>query len=273
MTPSKMYISSTSNQKIKEIRKLYARKEREQTGLFCVEGIRLVVEALEKEADIDSLIYSPQLLASEFAESRIEQFTNQGGNVIEVSDQVFQSLAKKDHPQGIAAVVHQRWGTLTDIVYNSNDDWVVLDTIRDPGNLGTILRTLDGIGGEGVILLDDCCDPYDATATRASMGAIFTQNIIKSTFEEFASWKKGIDIPLVGTSDHEGGIHYREYAYSNPIMLMMGSERAGLPKTHLELCDGIVTIPMEGSCDSLNLSIATGIVLYEIHYQQRSGRN
>ncbi|MCD6476151.1 MAG: RNA methyltransferase [Anaerolineaceae bacterium] len=268
-----MVITSTSNQKIKEIRKLHARKERERTGLFFIEGIRLVAEALEKEAEIETIIYSPQLLASIFAESKIEQFANLGGNVIEVSGQVFRSLAKKEHPQGIAAVVHQQWHPLVDIAFKPNDNWIVLETIRDPGNLGTILRTLDGIGGAGVILLGDCCDPYDATATRASMGAIFTQSILKATFEEFASWKKEIDIPLIGTSDHEEGIHYREYAYSNPVMLMMGSERAGLPKTYLELCDGIVTIPMEGSCDSLNLSIATGIVLYEIHYRQQSGRN
>lgn len=272
MTLYKMVISSTSNQRIKEIRKLSTRKEREQTGLFFVEGIRLVVEAIDKGVGIDMLIYSPQLLVSEFAESRIEKFANQGGNVIEVSDQVFQTLAKKEHPQGIAAVVQQQWNYLTEIEISPNNNWVVLETIRDPGNLGTILRTLDGIGGAGVILLDDCCDPYGATATRASMGAIFTQNIIKATFEEFALWKMENDIQLVGTSDHKGQTHYREYAYSNPVMLMMGSERSGLPKKHLELCDGIVRIPMEGSCDSLNLSIATGIVLYEMHYQQRSGR-
>ena len=136
-----MVITSTSNQKIKEIRKLHARKERERTGLFFIEGIRLVAEALEKEAEIETIIYSPQLLASIFAESKIEQFANLGGNVIEVSGQVFRSLAKKEHPQGIAAVVHQQWHPLVDIAFKPNDNWIVLETIRDPGNLGTIKDT------------------------------------------------------------------------------------------------------------------------------------
>jgi len=263
-----MYISSVANQRIKNYRKLSLRKERNKTGLFLVEGIRLVVEAVEKKVNIEALIVAPDLLYSEVALGSVEKFRETGGFIIEVSEAVFASLAKKEHPQGILAVIHQRWSELSDVSEEKKQNWVVLDTIRDPGNLGTILRTLDGVGGAGVILLDDCCDPYDATATRASMGSIFSQKIIKTNFSEFSKWLYESNIPLIGTSDHDGRVHYREYAYSNPTLLMMGSERAGLPDSHIGLCDGMVMIPMEGNCDSLNLSVATGVILYEIHHQQ-----
>jgi TrmH family RNA methyltransferase len=102
------------------------------------------------------------------------------------------------------------------------------------------------------------------------MGAIFTQKLVKASFDAFTLWLTGSNIPLIGTSDHEAGVYYRDYAYSNPVLLMMGSERAGLPEAYIGLCDGMVTIPMEGKCDSLNLSVATAVILYEIHHQQHS---
>lgn len=187
--------------------------------------------------------------------------------VLELSPDAFRSIANKENPQGLAAVAKMNYQTLAEIDLTSNAIWVVLDTIRDPGNLGTILRTLDGVGGSGVILLDDCVDAYDPTAIRASMGGIFSQKVVRASFSEFVAWKAQKQIRLVGTSDHEGRKHYREIAYIPPIFLMMGSERAGLPETHLALCDEMVLIPMYGSCDSLNLSVATGIVLYEVIHQ------
>lgn len=260
-------ITSSSNPTIKEIRKLHQRKERFQTGRYLIEGIRIVGDALQHNAAVDSLIYSPDLLTSDFANGLIREYGDTVGQIFELSEDAFRSLAKKENPQGIAAVARMNYLSLDDVVIEKDAIWVVLDTVRDPGNLGTILRTLDGCDGSGVILLDDCVDAYDPTAIRASMGGLFSQQVVKATFEEFKHWKQQKEVRLIGTSDHEGRKHYREIQYSLPILLMMGSERAGLPESHLDLCDEMVLIPMYGSCDSLNLSVATGIVLYEIAHQ------
>lgn len=265
-------IDSTSNQTVKEIRKLNHRKERFAKQQFLIEGIRIVGDALQHGAGIDMLIYSPDLLKSVFAKNLLLEFGESIPQVLECSEAAFRSIAKKENPQGLAAVATMEYQEIKDIQLMDSDIWVVLDTIRDPGNLGTILRTLDGIGGTGVILLDDCVDAYDPTAIRASMGAIFSQKVVKSTFIEFRDWISKLNLQVVGTSDHEGRKHYREAIYQKPTLLMMGSERAGLPDSHLEICDEMVFIPMFGSCDSLNLSVATGVILYEIAYQLKEVR-
>lgn len=260
-------IDSTSNNAVKAIRKLHTRKERFQTGHYFLEGIRIVADALQHGAPVQTLIYSPALLTSDFALDLLREHGDAVGQVLELSPEAFRSIAKKENPQGFAAVAAMDYKTLEVITFESGAIWVVLDTVRDPGNLGTILRTLDGVGGAGVILLDDCADAYDPTAIRASMGGIFTQKVVKAGFSEFENWKKENQVHLVGTSDHAGRKHYRELNYVTPVFLMMGSEREGLPETHLALCDEMVMIPMFGSCDSLNLAVATGIVLYEIAHQ------
>ncbi|NSW51834.1 MAG: RNA methyltransferase [Anaerolineae bacterium] len=260
-------ITSSANAKIREIRKLKSRKERDRTGMFLLEGVRLVCEAVQQQALIDVIIVSREYLTSTYGLKVVENFRLAGGQVLEVSGEVFSSIASKDNPQGLMAVARQSWVTIDTVHLEAGAIWVALDTIRDPGNLGTILRTLDAVGGCGVILLDQSCDPYDPTSIRASMGAIFSQAVVKASFEEFRQWKKNVDAHLVGTSDHEGRVHYRRLAYPNPVILVMGSEREGLTDAHVELCDSMVMIPMEGSCDSLNLAVATGVVLYEIHEQ------
>ncbi|MBN2047417.1 MAG: RNA methyltransferase [Anaerolineaceae bacterium] len=265
-----MRITSTANPQIKQIRKLKDRKERKRTNLFFLEGIRIVAEAAAQQAEIELLVYSPELLTSDFGLSVVREVEKRGIPILEVSEEVFRSVAQKENPQGLAAVAKQRWHRLDDVDFDQDPIWVALDTIRDPGNLGTILRTLDGMGGAGVILLGASCDPYDPTAIRASMGAFFTKKIIQTDFDQFAEWKSRNHITLVGTSDHAGTIHYRNYHYPRDLVLFMGSERAGLPENYQALCNQMVFIPMVGDCDSLNLAVATGVVLYEI-YEQRYG--
>jgi TrmH family RNA methyltransferase len=262
-------ITSTSNQLLKDIRKLHQRKERFRTGRFLLEGIRIVGDALAHHAHVEVLLYSPELLNSDFALGLIREYGGRVEQVLELSEEAFRYVAKKDNPQGLAAVARMGYQSLGGLTVETDDIWVVLDTIRDPGNLGTILRTMDGIKGTGVILLDDCVDAYDPTAVRAGMGGHFTQHLVTSTFEQFAGWIHDNNFWVVGTSDHVGRKHYREISYQQPTFLLMGSERAGLPDSHLAICDETVFIPMYGSCDSLNLSVATGIVLYEITHQLR----
>ena len=147
----------------------------------------------------------------------------------------------------------------------------MLDSVADPGNLGTILRTLDAAGGKGVILLDQSTDPYDPTALRASMGAIFNLKITRSSLDDFRVWKTSNDIFMIGT-DGEADCDYRQVLYPKPLLILMGSEREGLQPEHYDMCDQVVKIPMVGRSDSLNLAVATGIMIYEVFSQWHPAR-
>ena len=218
--------------------------------------------------EFECLIFAPDLLTSPVGKEVVSRMETAEVSILAVSAPVFQTLSQKDGPQGIAAVIRQRWERLENLSPKKGDLWVALDAIQDPGNLGTILRTVDAVGGEGVILLDHCTDPYGPTALRASMGSVFSQRLIKTTTEQFTGWKKEVDIAVIGTSgDTDQDYHLIEYP--DPLVVLMGSERQGLTLRQMELCDRLVRIPMVGKSDSLNLSVATAIVLYEVFNQQR----
>lgn len=261
-------ITSSANERIKQIRRLQERKERAESGLFYLEGLRIVGEAVEAGAKLETLVTAPELLRSEFGQKLVGEQARRGVAVLEVSAEVFRRLAIKEGPQGIAAVVRQNWLTLEAVQVEPGKPWVALDSVADPGNLGTILRTNDAAGGAGVILLDQSTDPYDPSAVRASMGALFDQKIVKASFDQFATWKRGGDWTLVGTSG-AAGQDYHAYRYPARAVVLVGSERQGLPPRHLELCDAVVSIPMLGKSDSLNLAAATAVVLYELLNQRR----
>lgn len=237
-------------------------------GLCYVEGLRIVAEAIHQEAEIENLIIAPELLVSPFGQQLVQEARRRGFSIIEVGANVFKSIALKEGPQGLAAVVRQRWHTLEAMQSKENSLWIALSEVADPGNLGTILRTGDAVGANGVILLDNTTDPYDPTAIRASMGAVFDQKLIRCSFGEFAAWKAENEFTLVGTSD-KADRDYRRVKYPQTVVLLMGSERQGLTEEQWRLCDVIVRIPMVGHSDSLNLAVATGIVLYEIFYQRQ----
>jgi len=264
-----MMITSTSNPTIKAIRKLAERKERQQTGTFFMEGLRIVGEAMQRGWELQHLIVAPELLVSLFGRQLVEQAVESGISILEVSTEVFQSLSVKEGPQGIAGVGRQRWTRLEDVSLSSGGTWIALDSVADPGNLGTILRTSDAAGCKGVILLDQSTDPYDPAAIRGSMGAVFSQPLVKTTLAEFARWKRENQVSVIGTSD-KARQDYHGYRYPPALVVLMGSERFGLQEHHIALCDEMVSIPMQGTSDSLNLAVATALVVYEVLNQRRS---
>jgi TrmH family RNA methyltransferase len=263
-----MKITSSANPRIKSLRKLRERKYRQESGCFYAEGLRILVEAARQGAIIETLVVSPQLLTSTVGLALVEEQRRKGIEILEVSSAVFQSFALKDSPVGLAGVIRQQWLSLEEIQPGAGDLWVALDEVADPGNLGTILRTHDAVGGKGVILLGHATDPYDPSAARASMGALFSQYLVRASFEEFSAWKQKLNIPLIGTSD-SAQIDYQKIHYPSSMVLLMGSERHGLDEAHVRLCDSMVRIPMVGTSDSLNLAVATAVVLYEIFNQRR----
>lgn len=261
-----MEITSTSNLRIKAIRKLREKKERQESGLFYLEGLRIVIEAFEKNAAVETLIINRDLLDNLRGLELVDQARKQGVEILEVSKNVFESIALKDNPQGMAAVVRQHVFPLRDVDTNSMGIWTALDEIADPGNLGTVMRTMDAVGGKGILLIGQAVDPYDPSTVRASMGALFSLQIVKTSLDEFEVWKKAHTIKMVGTSDRARE-SYTAFPYPQDLILLMGSERQGMQPRLEALCDAVVRIPMVGRSDSLNLSIANAVVLYEIFNQ------
>jgi len=261
-------ITSSANEQIKAIRKLRERKYRNENGVFYIEGIRIVLEALEEPGRVKTLLLAPELLQSQAAEAAIQQAVKSGVHLLEVSASVFETFSIKDGPMGLAAVVDQKWEGIEKIQPETMGLWVGLDSVADPGNLGTIMRTMDAVGAEGIFLIDHCTDPHDPSAIRASMGAVFSLRFVKTTTEVFLQWKQQNGIPAYGTSD-AASFDYQGVAYPKNMILMMGSERQGLHEMLINNCDHVVSIPMAGKSDSLNLAVATGVMLYEIYSQHR----
>ncbi|MDQ3327410.1 MAG: RNA methyltransferase, partial [Chloroflexota bacterium] len=164
-------ITSASNATVKAARRLRQRRARDESGSFYIEGIRVVGQALESGATFLTCIVAPELLVSRYALDVVERLRTSGSDVLDVSETVFRGLAMRENPQGISAVVQQAWASLGQITQLRGLGWVALDAVADPGNLGTILRTCDAVGCEGVILLGASADPHDPSAVRASMGA------------------------------------------------------------------------------------------------------
>lgn len=262
-------ITSRHNPAIKRVRALSHRRARDQTGLYFAEGIRLVAQALSVGATIQELIIAPELLKSDFARGLVERSQAAGLPCLSVTPDAFLSLPVREHAQGLAAVVRQRWFRLTEVRPTRDARWVALNEAQDPGNLGSILRTSDAVGAEGVILLGPSTDPHDPTAVRASMGAIFTQRLVRASFAEFMSWASEHGYSVVGAAG-DAAIDYHTYRYSAPFALLMGSEQHGLTAEQQVACDAVVRIPMLGGSDSLNLAVATSIILYEAFNQQRA---
>jgi TrmH family RNA methyltransferase len=260
-------ITSRKNPIVKTIRGLASRKERERTGQCFVEGLHLVASAVQQGATIDTCVVAPDLLSA-FGRDLARAIVDRGARRVDVSAEVFHTLAAKDHAQGLGIVVSQRWESLARFDASTGRRWVALDTVQYPGNLGTILRTCDAVGGAGVILLGDTADPYDPAAVRASVGAIFAQRLARASFAEFIEWKRHNRAMVVGTSPI-ATLDYRSVAYYPPVVLLMGSESRGLAREQQDMCDVVVTIPMVGQSDSLNLAVAASVVLYEIFHQHQ----
>jgi len=261
-------ITSFANQNVKLIRKLEHKKYRQETGKFFIEGLRIVGEAVQTSASIETLVVAPELLISDFGRSLLNHPTLQEVERIEVSKEIYQKIAHKEGPQGIGAIVEQNWQTIDLIPVAPGDIWVALDAVSDPGNLGTIMRTAEAVGCRGLILLGHSTDPYDPTAVKASMGALFSLDLSQTDWGSFQNWKATNQLSMIGTSD-SANTDYQSINYQRPLILLMGSERHGLPPKLQSACDHMVFIPMEGRTDSLNLAIASAVVLYEIYNQSR----
>jgi len=253
----KPLITSLSNPLIKQARALHQKKARLASGLFLVEGIHHVGEAVDAGWEIESILYAPELLASNFARDLISRL---GSKPQPVSAQVIESLADKDNPQGIVALIHQKQARFENLQLMRSG--VALVAPQDPGNVGTILRTMDAVGVDVLFLLDGGVELYHPTVVRSSMGTLFWKAIIQTSFEVFVNWARNENVQLIGTSAH-GDVGYQTLIPQTPWVLVLGTEQKGLSTEHTNVCDVTVSLPMKGRVSSLNLAVAAGVLLYQ----------
>ncbi len=259
-------ITAFSNPLVKQARGLRDKKNRRREGLFLAEGLRILTEAREAGILPELLFFSDS--THPLLERLIAETEAAGGSAIETNADILHKISGKENPQTVIGVYRAPSTSLDLIDRDRSPLWIVAQALRDPGNIGTILRTGDAVGAGGLILIDDCADPYSVESVRASMGALFTQQIAAAPWEEFLPWLRKGGGQLVGTSlDTE--TDYQTVRYTKPAFILVGNEQAGLPDAYEAECDQLVKIPMLGKADSLNAAVATAVIAYELINQWR----
>ncbi len=264
-------IEGAANPLIKRIRALEQRKGREQAGAFFVEGIQAVWQAVDAGAVIETLVVAPDLLTSAAAREMIARQHAARTPVAEVSASLYERIAMRENPSGLAAIVRIVFHSLESLIVTPASLFVALHEISNPGNLGTILRTVDAVGGNGVILIGDGTDPYHPNAVRASVGTLFRLPVVPvRQIEDALAWSRASGVSIVTTSARAAHAHW-QVEYPSPVLMLFGNEGRGLPPEIVARGDLSVRIPMHGSASSLNLAVAAGVLLYEA-LRQRTAR-
>jgi TrmH family RNA methyltransferase len=260
-------ITAFSNPLVKEVRALRDKKGRRRQGMFLAEGLRILTEAREA-GKLPAILFYAAGTVHPLLETLIAEVEAAHGDVVETNSDILHKLSGKDNPQTVLGVYRSFDTRLERLDRGSAPLWIVAQALRDPGNLGTILRTGDAVGAGGLILVDECVDPFSAEAVRASMGALFTQRIAAAPWPEFLAWLRAGEGQLIGTS-LRAELDYQEPRYARPAFLLVGNEAQGLPPAYEAECDLLVKMPMLGKADSLNAAVATAVMAYEVINQWR----
>ena len=262
------FLYSRNHLQVRRLRELITPAGRMASGEFLIEGIRPLSEAVRLGVRIEKLIVVPKLLEGRLAEKVVKQLRIKGVPCLGMLPEVYYSFTQAEEPQGVAAIVRQRWEDLEKVRPGQGLCWLVAEAVQSPGNLGTIIRTCEAVGGAGLILLGDGADPYDPATVRASMGALFGIRFVRSSCVQFAEWKTRRQVTLVGASP-SAPEDYQAVDYPRPTMLLVGCEKRGVTPEVMALCDRLVKIPMVGRSDSLNVGVAASLMLYELFNQRR----
>ncbi len=261
-------ITAFSNPLVKRVQSLRDKRHRREEGLFLAEGLRILTEARETGRLPELLFFAAASARHPLVLALIDAVEAKGGEAIETSEAILSKLSGKDNPQAVVGAFATFDTALAELDRSASPIWLVAERLRDPGNLGTILRTGDAVGAGGLILIGDSVDPFSTEAVRASMGALFTMPLVRATWDDFLPWLRAGPGQLVGLSlrtDH----HYRAAKYQAPTFLLTGNEAQGLPSEIEAECDLLVKMPMLGKADSLNAAVATAVMAYEVlaHHQ------
>jgi RNA methyltransferase, TrmH family len=276
-------ITNPSDPRFLTLRSLQTPQGRSRTNLYLIEGIRHLARAIEQHAPIESIFIDPSVLSSRFGRKLAYRLHHAGVPSVRLSPQLYRELTLADEPQGIGAVLRQRYVPVADLRPISDSLYLAVESIDSPGNLGTIIHTAEAAGVTGVFLLGYRDDPWHPATVRASMGSLFSQKLIKCLPQEFTAWARSNGVATIASSP-DGLLDYRTLRWvphpspgfgegwvKRPAVLLMGSEKRGLSGHLIETSDFTVRIPMRGRCDSINVAVATGVLLFEMCRQPRAG--
>lgn len=266
-------LTSLQNPRIKQLVKLRDRPERDQTGDFLIEGYREVLRAFDAGRKIEALFICPDLFLGSNEQGLIQRIANSGSKVYTCNEQVFRKISYRDRPDGILARAPQRHLSLDDLdkllQKKKNPFLVVAEAIEKPGNLGTILRSSDAVGLDALIVCDKCTDIHNPNVVRASVGTLFTVPVVEAKGRETLEWLKKKQIAIVAATP-SATKEFTQVDLSGPIAIAVGTEQLGLSDLWMNESDIKVRIPMLGVADSLNVAMATTLLLYET-LRQRNG--
>jgi len=267
--PTVKRVTSPANPAVKAARALAYKKQRRATGTFMAAGERMLQEAVACGHRLETLFLHPETRPTSAGRGLEKACHAAGGEVMEATHEVLAKLVGRENPPGAVGVVPQPLRGLGELPSDAGRTWLVLDGLRDPGNVGGIIRSAEAAGASGIIALGETCDPFAPESVRASTGAIFAQRLARCRWREFTRWRQGQGGTLVATA---GGAatDYRAAAYPGPVFLLLGDEHEGLPAHHASACDQAVHIPLRGRAESLNVGVAAALLLYEID-RRRAG--
>jgi RNA methyltransferase, TrmH family len=245
------------------IRRLERRPLRDATNSCWIEGVRNFVQAFDAGISFECVVVSPVLLKSPLADMLVRRLRAKGTDRIRVTPEQFRSVSLAERASGIGAIVRQHWTSIEHAQTTRGLCWIVIEQIRNPGNLGTILRTCEATGVSGVIVVGPQCDPFDPVTVRGSMGGIFHLPLVRLAHDRFEAWVRTNGIELVGLSPSADRL-WTDLPNSSKLGLVLGEERSGLSERLQALCRTTVRLPMTGRADSLNVGVAAGVMMYEL---------
>ena len=241
-----------------------SRNLRDRQNLFFIEGVRNFLQVAENNFKIATILYSEKLLIVTPARQLVRKLKRNGVKTIKLTPEEFRTISHTEKASGIAAIVHQKWTKLHNISPQFGLCWIALEKVRSPGNLGTLIRTSEAIGGSGFILVGNSIDPYNSNVIRATMGALFQQKLIRTSYSSLNHWIRRHKCSVVGASP-DGKVDFHCFKYPRSTLLFLGEERKGLNQNQQDICHHLIRIPMVGKSDSLNLAVAGSLLLYEVY--------
>ena len=262
-----MIITSLQNSRVKSVVHLRRRRERDRCGKVIVEGYRELLRARQKQYPVEELYFCPEWFQGTNEGALLEAFQGAGAELIEVGRDAFRKMAYRDRPEGLLGVGPQVRHTLGNLSLSTVPFLLVAEAIEKPGNLGTILRSADATGVDGLILCDRCTDIFNPNVVRASTGTLFSVTVAEADGTQAGRWLAARGIRTVAATPHAGPL-YTAVDMTGPVAIVVGTEQVGLSEQWMRAADLQVRIPMLGMADSLNVATATTLLLYEVVRQR-----
>jgi TrmH family RNA methyltransferase len=267
-----LLLSSAQNPKIKDVMQLRERQVRDRSGLFLIEGYREILRATDAGWDIQTLFICPELFLGTNEPALIQRIGKKA-QIFACTQKIFEKISYRDRPDGLIAIAVQKKMGLSDLEYifknKPNPLLVIAEAIEKPGNLGTILRSSDAVGVDALIVCDRCTDIYNPNVVRASVGTLFTVPTIEAKGEETLKWLKAHGVSVLAATP-QAEKEFTQVAMQGPIAIAVGTEQLGLSEKWMQQASLQVRIPMHGVADSLNVAMATTLLLYEAQRQRKN---